>query len=60
MLPADYRLFQAADLVCTLELLRAKDADSALTRSDLYFFESGRRLRKDYLKPLALRRLPAE
>ena len=58
MFPADYRLFQAADLICTLELLRAKDADSALTRSDLYFFESARKLRKDYLKSLELKRLP--
>lgn len=39
MLPADYRLFPAADLICTLELLKAKDADNALTKSDLYFFE---------------------
>lgn len=57
MLPADYRLFQAADLICTLELLKAKDADNALTKSDLYFFESARKLRKDYLKSLEKKRL---
>lgn len=57
MLPTDYRLFQAADLVCTLELLRAKDADGALTRSDLFFFGSARQLRKDYLKSFDLKRL---
>lgn len=59
MLPADYRLFQAADLICTLELLRAKEADSALTRSDLYFFGSARKLRKDYLKSLDTKRITA-
>ncbi|MBX3196084.1 MAG: DUF3800 domain-containing protein [Microbacteriaceae bacterium] len=58
MQPADYRLFQAADLACTLELLRAKDADNALTKSDLFFFESARKLRKDYLKPFEAKRLP--
>lgn len=57
VLPAEYRLFQAADLVCSLELLKAKDADGALTRSDLYFFESARKLRKDYLKALEVKRL---
>lgn len=30
--PLDYRLFQAADLFCTLELLRAKVEDNALAR----------------------------
>lgn len=58
MQPADYRLFQAADLACTLELLRAKDSDGALTKSDLFFFESARKLRKDYLKPFDAKRLP--
>ncbi|TXK18645.1 DUF3800 domain-containing protein [Homoserinibacter sp. GY 40078] len=57
MQPADYRLFQAADLACTLELLRAKDEDGVLTRSDLFFFESARKLRKDYVKPFDSKRL---
>lgn len=55
--PPDYRLFQAADLCCTLELLRLKDEDRALTRTDAYFFESERKLRKDYLKQLEAKRL---
>ena len=58
MQPSDYRLFQAVDLVCTLELLRAKDQAGALTKSDLYFFESARKLRKDYLRSLDVKRLP--
>ncbi|MDT3318087.1 DUF3800 domain-containing protein [Microbacterium sp. KSW4-11] len=60
MQPADYRLFQAADLVCTLGLLEAKDNDNALSRSDLFFFESARKLRKDYLKPIQGQRLAAD
>jgi len=52
VLPYQYRLFQVADLCCTLELLRAKVDDNQLSRSDLYFFESRRALRKDYLAKL--------
>jgi hypothetical protein len=50
--PAQYRLFQVADLHCTLELLRIKLAENKLSRSDLYFFGSRRSLRKDYLAKL--------
>lgn len=57
-IPADYRLFQAADFCCTIELLRSKDEDNALSSADLYFFESVRKLRRDYLKQTAQKRLP--
>ena len=57
--PSEYRLFQAADLYCTLELLRGKDEDNALTKSDLYFFESARKLRQQYLKKISKQRLPS-
>jgi hypothetical protein len=50
--PARYRLFQVADLYCTLELLRQKSADGRLTRSDLRFFGSRRALQKSYLAKL--------
>lgn len=51
--PSDYRLFQCADLFCTLELLRFKEERSlGLTRSEEIFFESRRRLKKDYLKTI--------
>jgi len=59
VIPSDYRLFQVADLVCTLELLRAKNADSALSRSDLYFFGDGRSLKKNYLDQIARLRFPS-
>lgn len=50
---ADYRLCQAADLICTLELLRLKEERSiAMSRSEEIFFESRRRLNKVFLKTL--------
>ena len=54
--PAQYRLFQVADLYCTLELLLGKSLEGRLSRSDLYFFESRRALRKDYLNKLEKKR----
>lgn len=54
--PKDYRLFQAADLFCTLELLRAKVEDNALSRSDLFFFRTKQTLQKDYLRKILKKR----
>lgn len=51
--PSDYRLFQAADMICTLELLAAKAEAGALSKSEREFFGGVRDLRKNYLKPLA-------
>jgi hypothetical protein len=53
VVPVEYRLFQVADLHCTLELLRLKLEDKRLSRSDMYFFGTERSLRKDYLTKLA-------
>jgi hypothetical protein len=50
VLPAQYRLFQVADLCCTLELLAGKSEDGRLSRSDLYFFGSRRALIKNFLR----------
>ena len=51
--PNEYRLFQSADLFCTLDLIRTKiDKPVRLTRSEEIFFESKRRLKKDYLKTI--------
>lgn len=49
-LPCDYKLFQAADLICTLELLRLKMETGNLTRSETLIFHSKRDLKKDFLK----------
>jgi len=62
VLPSSYTLFQAADLCCTLELLRVKMINSSLSKSERDFFTtkkaSGERaLRKYYLKTLDAMRL---
>jgi len=54
--PANYRLFQAADLLCTLELLALKAENKALSRSELAFFRSERELLRTYLKPIRQKR----
>ena len=48
--PVNYRLFQAADLLCTLTLLQKRYDLNRLTRSDLLLFHSRSDLRKDFLK----------
>ena len=51
--PAQYKLFQAADLLCTLHLVQLKMERSVLSRSELLFFGNLRDLKKNYLKPMA-------
>ena len=52
--PGKYRLFQAADMIATLELLRAKlRADGRITASEKSFFESVQKLNRAFLKPLS-------
>jgi hypothetical protein len=57
VIPADYSLFQAADLCCTLSLLRRKIETSGLSASERGFFSTSkdsaeRALRKGYFKSL--------
>lgn len=51
VIPSDYRLFQIADLVCTLQLLELKCENHLLSNSEKRFFENDRSLKKNYLKP---------
>ena len=50
--PVDYRLFQVADLVCTLELLCHKHERNELSKSEIAFFDNYRNLKKNHLKLL--------
>lgn len=50
VLPGSCKLFQSADLICTLELLRLKAERGHLTRSETLVFHSIRDLKKDFLK----------
>ena len=55
--PVDYKLFQVADLVCTMELLAEKAENNNLSRSEQEFFGNARDFRKDYLKNFQKKRL---
>lgn len=57
VVPSDYRLFQSADLICTLELAAIKADSGELSRSEEIFFESRRKLRKNWLSQLDRMRL---
>jgi len=57
VLPADSRLFQATDLLCTLELLALKAESKALSRSEFNFFRSANDLTRTYIKPIQKKRI---
>ncbi len=50
--PVNYKLFQVADLICTMELLIEKADSNAFSRSEKTFFGFVRDFRKNYFKPL--------
>jgi hypothetical protein len=52
VVPADYRLFQVADLFCTLELIHLKFNNHIMSKSEEAFFGSMRDMQKNYLKPM--------
>jgi len=54
--PAKYKLFQAADIFCTLELLALKSERHILSNSELTFFASERNLYKSYLRSIKSKR----
>ena len=55
--PVDYKLFQVADLICTMELLSEKAASNAFSNSELEFFGNVRDFKKNYLKHAYKKRL---
>ncbi len=48
--PIDYKLFQIADLICTMELLAEKAESNSFTHSEMDFFHNSRDFKKNYLK----------
>lgn len=50
VLPSNYRLFQVADLICTLELIRIKMDSKTLSKHELAFWGKESDFRKNYLK----------
>lgn len=60
VVPAEYSLFQAADLCCTLALLAAKIQKGGLSKSEEVFFSTpkqnaARAMKKGYLSLLEKR-----
>lgn len=52
VLPKDYKLFQAADLICTIQLLALKRKRKELSKSELLIFHNERELNKQFIKPM--------
>ena len=51
VIPSDYRLFQVADMLCTLKLIELKLNEKKLSKSELAFFNySDKILKKQYLR----------
>ena len=55
--PAEYKLFQVADLICTMELTNDKAERNALSKSELEFFHSAHDFKKNLYKQLAKKKL---
>lgn len=53
--PVDYKLFQVADLVCTMELLSEKSENRSFSNSETESFCSIRIFKKNNLKPIQKR-----
>ena len=52
VMPENYKLFQAADLFCSIELVSLKMDANAISKSEEIFFGNMRDFKKNYLKPL--------
>lgn len=52
VMPTDYKLFQVADLLCSLKLVSLKMENNMFSKSEMMFFGKLRDLKKNYLKPL--------
>ena len=56
--PSDYRLFQLADLICTLTLVKSKmDAGLPMSASERRFFGGPRPFKRIYLRQLKAKEL---
>ncbi|MDE7445311.1 MAG: DUF3800 domain-containing protein [Lachnospiraceae bacterium] len=55
--PQKYRLLQAADFICSMELLRIKRAEKRLSKSEEHFFYKPQELKKTFLKSVEKKKL---
>lgn len=59
VLPKDYRLFQVADLVCTIELTKKKMEHGQMSKSEKLIFHSKKDFYRDFVKRLEKKKLEA-
>ena len=52
VMPSDYKLFEVADFICTMELVKLKIENNLFSKSEKIFFGSTRDLKQNYLKAL--------
>ncbi len=55
--PQKYRLLQAADFICSMELLKIKRIEKRLSKSEKNFFYKSQELKKTFLKSVEKKRL---
>ncbi len=55
--PQKYRLLQATDFICSIELLRIKNAENRLSNSEKKFFYKSQELKKTFFKSVDKKRL---
>lgn len=55
--PQKYRLLQAADFICSMELLRIKREEKRLSKSEEHFFYKSQELKKTFLKSVEKKKL---
>ncbi len=55
--PQKYRLLQIADFICTLELMKIKQDEKRLSRSEQMFFYKTQELKKTFFKSIDKKRL---
>ena len=55
--PQKYRLLQAADFICSMELIRIKKEENRLSKSEEKFFYKPQELKKTFLKSIDKKRL---
>ncbi|MBO4547087.1 MAG: DUF3800 domain-containing protein [Treponema sp.] len=55
VMPNEYKLFQVADLICTVELLNCKMQTQEFTQSEKLIFHTKRDFKKDFLRGIRLK-----
>lgn len=55
--PQKYRLLQAADFICSMELLKIKKNENRLSKSEKQFFYKSQELKKTFFKAIDKKRL---